>query len=156
MSSAWPCVQICRDWLGRLLSGKIKYRPFLGLAFVANQNFVLLAGLAGGFEVDVQFFGIGGKTPLFAVHLNARDGQVHGIKIELPQAVAQRGKRVRDLADDLALFQVETQLDASMSQVVVTAGSKRLVGKRHGNQLQRMPPAATRRRPEARPRAAPD
>ncbi len=123
-------------------------QALLRLAVVANQDFVFLAGLARRGQVDVELLGVGGKMRVLAVHLHGGNVQVHGIKIQLRDAVAQRGKRMGHLAHHLALLHVEAQLDARVRQVVVAAGSVGLVRKRCRNEncqqreQQRGPPEA--------------
>ncbi len=45
----------------------------------------------------------------------------------------QRGQRMGDLADDLALIQIKAQLDADVLEVVIAAGGEGLVRASGGN-----------------------
>jgi hypothetical protein len=97
------------------------------LAFVFDFDFEFVAGLGGGRERDSQLVVVGFEFGRRFVQRHTLYREADGIEPDF-LGVFQNRKTVRDVADNLSLFDVELQDDLRVLQVVIAAARERLIG----------------------------
>ena len=126
-------------WIGLVRKDKIE--ALFRLAFIADLDLQSFSSPCGGREIHKQL--VRGRLELGGLSVNgdALNGEADRIEGELRSAVVQDRERVGDVAEDLALFQVEPKGDLRVLEVVVTAASIGLVGagKARGEQKEKKP-----------------
>ena len=101
---------------------------FAGFAFVTDGGVEFVTGLRGCGKRNDEFVRGGFKFRRGFVQRNALDGQAGGVESDFCGAVAKNGKRVRDVAENLFVFEVKTQRDFRMLQIIVAAARVRFIG----------------------------
>ena len=105
-------------------------------ALVADADFKFLAAFGRMVERNNKLHWRHLKFRRLAAHGDARDGELHRIKGQPGEPVAQHCQRMRHLAQHFALFHVKPQRDARVLQVVVAPARVGLVGAPRGGPRQ--------------------
>ncbi len=99
------------------------------LAFVTDGDLELFSGLGPCREGNDQFLRRRFKLCGRLVDRHLLNGEPRGVENDFRGTVAKNRKRVRDLANNFFLVEVEAQGDLRMLQIIVAAACVRLIGR---------------------------
>src|SRR5712664_1656979 len=103
-------------------------QPLGGLAFVMDGDLEFISGFCRGGERNEAFVPRGFAFRGRFGDRDALDGQADGVEYDFGGAVAKNGQRVRDVAKNFFLFDIEAQGNLGMLQIVVAAARVGFVG----------------------------
>src|SRR6266403_358630 len=101
---------------------------FGGFAFVMDGDLEFISGFRWSGKRNVELAPRGFEFRGRFVDRDALDGQARGVERDFRRAVAKNGKRVRDVAKNFFLFDIEAQGNLGMLQIVVAAAREGFVG----------------------------
>src|SRR5579864_1236011 len=111
-----------------VLVGQDEVEALGGFGFVANVDVEPFASVRRGGERDDELVVLGFKLGGGFIHGSALDRESGRVKKDFRGRFPKDGKRVRDIANDFFVIEIEAQRDARVLQVIVAAASVGFVG----------------------------